>query len=258
MREIKLLLLALLLTAIPNFIWAYTKDQIVSFDNEQTHYQVIQPDGETGKDPTVRFISTKKAGHFEIPSTVSKGDGVTFTVVEVGSISGYTSTNLTSVTLPSTIKVIGINSFSGATKLESINIPANVETINPIAFGDLRTVPVFTVDPANSHFSSDANGVLYSKDKKTLYNVPTAIAEKINSNTYTVDPAVTKINRGAFPAHAKLTKVILPEGLETVEQVYPPIATTNTLKEFEIASGNPTFKVDGGVLFDKTKKELVC
>ncbi|MCG2647743.1 leucine-rich repeat protein [Alloprevotella tannerae] len=258
MRKTKLLLLALVLTAIPNFIWAYTKDQIVSFDNEQTHYQVIQPDGETGKDPTVRFISTKKAGHFEIPSTVSKGDGVTFTVVEVGSISGYTSTNLTSVTLPSTIKVIGINSFSGATKLESINIPANVETINPIAFGDLRTVPVFTVDPANSHFSSDANGVLYSKDKKTLYNVPTAIAEKINSNTYTVDPAVTKINRGAFPAHAKLTKVILPEGLETVEQVYPPIATTNTLKEFEIASGNPTFKVDGGVLFDKTKKELVC
>ena len=162
MRKTKLLFLVLLLTAIPNFLWAYTKDQIVSFDNNQTHYQVIQPDGETGKDPTVRFISTKKEGHFEIPSTVSKGDGVTFTVVEVGSISGYTSTNLTSVTLPSTIKVIGINSFSGATKLESINIPANVETINPLAFGDLRTVPVFNVDAANSHFSSDANGVLYS------------------------------------------------------------------------------------------------
>lgn len=38
MRKTKLLLLALILTAIPNFLWAYTKDQIVSFDNEQTHY----------------------------------------------------------------------------------------------------------------------------------------------------------------------------------------------------------------------------
>jgi len=34
MRKLKLLLLTLLLTAIPNFLWAYTKDQIVSFDNE--------------------------------------------------------------------------------------------------------------------------------------------------------------------------------------------------------------------------------
>ena len=67
MREIKLLLLALLLTAIPNFLWAYTKDQIVSFDGEQTHYQVIQPDGKTGVQPTLRFLSTKKAGPLVIP-----------------------------------------------------------------------------------------------------------------------------------------------------------------------------------------------
>ncbi|WP_061869494.1 leucine-rich repeat domain-containing protein [Prevotella intermedia] len=258
MRKTKLLLLALVLTAIPNFLWAYTKDQIVSFDNEQTHYQVIQPDGTSGVQPTLRFLSTKNAGPLVIPEKIDDKKGITFIVVEVGSKGGYTSKDVTSVTLPNTIKELGINCFSGATKLESINIPASVEKINPVAFGDLRTVPVFTVDPANSHFSSDANGVLYSNDKTKLWNVPTAIAEKINSNTYTVDPAVTNINRGAFPAHANLTKVILPEGLKEVDQVYPPIATTNTLLEFEIAESNPKFKVVAGVLFDKTKKELVC
>lgn len=237
---------------------AYTKDQIVSFDNEQTHYQVIQPDGTSGVQPTLRFLSTKNAGPLVIPEKIDDKKGITFIVVEVGSKGGYTSKDVTSVTLPNTIKELGINCFSGATKLESINIPASVEKINPVAFGDLRTVPVFTVDPANSHFSSDANGVLYSNDKTKLWNVPTAIAEKINSNTYTVDPAVTNINRGAFPAHANLTKVILPEGLKEVDQVYPPIATTNTLLEFEIAESNPKFKVVAGVLFDKTKKELVC
>lgn len=258
MRKLKLLLLTLLLTAIPNFLWAYTKDQIVSFDNEQTHYQVIQPDGTSGVQPTLRFLSTKNAGPLVIPETIGDNKGVTFTVVEVGSKGGYTSKEVTSVTLPNTIKELGLNCFSGATKLHSINIPASVEKINPIAFGDLRTVPVFTVDPANSHFSSDANGVLYSNDKTKLWNVPTAIATKIGSDTYNVDQNVTEINRGAFPAHAELKKIVLPAGLQKVDQVYPPIATTNTLLEFEIAESNPKFKVVAGVLFDNTKKELVC
>ena len=227
--------MVLLLTAIPNFLWAYTKDQIVSFDNEQTHYQVIQPDG-NGVQPTLRFLSTKKAGPLVIPEKIGDNKGVTFTVVAVGSQGGYTSKDVTSVTLPNTIKDLGINCFSGATNLESINIPASVETINPLAFGDLRTVPVFEVADGNQHFTSDNNGVLYSRDKKTLWNVPTAIATKVNSDTYNVDQNVTKINRGAFPAHAELKKIVLPAGLQEVEQVYPPIATTNTLTEFEISS----------------------
>lgn len=131
MRKIKLLLLTLLLTAIPNFLWAYTKDQIVSFDGEQTHYQVIQPDGTTGVQPTLRFLSTKKAGPLVIPANIDDHKGVTFTVVAVGSQGGYTSKEVTSVTLPNTIKDLGINCFSGSTKLEKINIPASVETITP-------------------------------------------------------------------------------------------------------------------------------
>ena len=130
MRKTKLLFMVLLLTAIPNFLWAYTKDQIVSFDNEQTHYQVIQPDG-NGVQPTLRFLSTKKAGPLVIPEKIGDNKGVTFTVVAVGSQGGYTSKDVTSVTLPNTIKDLGINCFSGATNLESINIPASVETITP-------------------------------------------------------------------------------------------------------------------------------
>ena len=219
---------------------------------------MIQPDGTSGVQPTLRFLSTKNAGPLVIPEKIGDNKGVTFTVVEVGSKGGYTSKEVTSVTLPNTIKKLGINCFSGATKLASINIPASVEEINPVAFGDLRTVPVFTVASANSHFSSDANGVLYSNDKTKLWNVPTAIATKIGSDTYNVDQNVTEINRGAFPAHAELKKIVLPAGLQKVDQVYPPIATTNTLLEFEIAESNPKFKVVAGVLFDKTKKELVC
>ena len=36
MVKIKLLLLALLFVAIPNFLWAYTKDKVVTFGDSAT------------------------------------------------------------------------------------------------------------------------------------------------------------------------------------------------------------------------------
>ena len=50
MKEIRFLLLALLLIAIPQSLWAYTKDQIVTFDNMT--YKVLVAEGNT---PTLMF-----------------------------------------------------------------------------------------------------------------------------------------------------------------------------------------------------------
>ena len=47
--KIKLLLLALLFTAIPKSMWAYTKDDVVTFDN--LTYKVLVPEGVPDKDP---------------------------------------------------------------------------------------------------------------------------------------------------------------------------------------------------------------
>ena len=51
MKKISFLLLALLLVAIPKSLWAYTKDQIVTFDNMT--YKVIVA---TGNKPTLMFL----------------------------------------------------------------------------------------------------------------------------------------------------------------------------------------------------------
>ena len=257
MRKIKLLLLVLLPMLIPNFLLAYTKDQIVSFDNNQTYYKVIQPDGTTGVTPTLKFLSTKNAGHLDIPATIDDKSGVTFTVIEVGYQRGYDSKKVTSVKLPNTIKTLGDYCFSEA-DLSEIEIPASVDSISYIAMRGPKNTPVIKVNAGNHKYMSDENGVLYSKDKKRLYNIPKVIAEKTGSDTYTVDEKVTIINRGAFPDNAGLKKIVLPKNLQNVEQVYPPIATTNSLEAFEIASDNPKFKVVDGVLFDKKKQELVC
>ncbi|MGP1590709.1 MAG: leucine-rich repeat protein, partial [Prevotella sp.] len=254
MKQIKLLLLVLLFTVIPKSLWAYTKDQIVSFDNKVTSYKVLVP---SGAHPTLMFIGTTKSGHLEIPSTINDGSGITFTVTEIGSEVSYNCANVTSVHLPNTIEKLGNAIFSDA-KFTKINIPKSVKYIDNTAWITLSAVPECEVDPKNAVFESDENGVLYTKNKQTLCSVPSSIVTQKNSDTYTVDPSVTSIRKAAFSSNPGLKKIILPPNLNSVEEGWPSIASTSQLEAFDIASGGQTkFEVKDGVLFNKEHNKLV-
>lgn len=97
MTKIKLLLLALLFMAIPKSLWAYTTDQIVTFDNGQTHYKVLVP---KGSNAALMFIGTKKSGKLVIPAEINDGQGITFKVTTVGYQANYDCSQVTSVELP--------------------------------------------------------------------------------------------------------------------------------------------------------------
>ena len=259
MIKIKLLLLILLFGAIPNFLWAYTKDQIVSFDGDQTHYQVIQPDGEAGKTPTLRYIATKVKGALVIPETVSDGKGVTFTVVATGYVPGYNNYDVTSIKLPSTVKTIGSYSFYNVKELIEIEIPATVEKIENLGWLGPRKNPIYKVDPNNPNYCSDNDGALYTKDKGELFSVPSNIGVKVANKTYNVNESVTKIYNGAFDTDMDLTKIVLPKNLQEVVTEHPSIVSTNSLEKFEMPEGgNTKFKVVDGVLFNKEKNSLIC
>ena len=91
-------------------------------------------------------------------------------ITGIGECSFCYCTNCDSVKLPSTITSIGGGSF-GATKIQSINIPAGVSNIGLSAFGMCDCLVSINVDNSNSKYSS-YDGVLYSKDKKTLLLCP--------------------------------------------------------------------------------------
>lgn len=258
MVKIKLLLLILLFGAIPNFLWAYTKDQIVSFDGNQTHYQVIEPDGQAGITPTLRYLSTKKKGPLVIPAQVPDGKGVTFTVVATGYVPGYNNYEVTSVKLPSTVKTIGQYSFYNVKELIEIEIPATVEKIDNLGWLGPRKNPIYKVDPNNPNYCSDNDGALYTKDKTQLFSVPSNIGNKVADKTYKVAESVTKIYNGAFDTDMDLTKIVLPKNLQEVVSEHPSIVATNSLEKFEMPEGgNTKFKVVDGVLFNKEKHSLI-
>ena len=252
MKEIRFLLLALLLIAIPQSLWAYTKDQVVTFDNMT--YKVLVA---TGNNPTLMFLGTTKMGALVIPDKINDNQGTTFTVTEVSGDTRFPCKDVTSVKLPETIVKLGDVCFYGA-KLTEINIPKNVAEISHTAWAGLNAVPECKVDAANTHFDSDDNGVLYTEGKVELRSVPSNIVTKTGSNTYTVNQSVTSIAKGAFFSNPNLKKIVLPPNLEKVEEGWPSIASTSQLEEFEMTpSSTAKYEVKEGVLFKKEPSKLV-
>lgn len=73
------------------------------------------------------------SGDVVIPETVTYG-GKTFTVTAIGLSAFSGCQNLTSVTLPSTVKELGEYAFNYCTSLKSVNLPEELTTIGPRAF----------------------------------------------------------------------------------------------------------------------------
>ena len=165
MKKIKLFLLALLITAIPKSLWAYTPDEIVTFDNKT--YKVLVP---SGANASLMFVGTTLSGELVIPSTVNDNQGTTFTVTEVGEETNYDCKNVTSVKLPETIKKIGSGVFKDAT-LTKLDIPKSVEEISNTVWVAVAQNPECNVAPENPKFESDDKGVLYTKGKEREFDI---------------------------------------------------------------------------------------
>ena len=255
MKKIRFLLLALLLLAIPKSLWAYTVHQVVSFDNNVTHYKVLVAEGENA---SLMFLGTKKSGKLENPATINGNTGIHLKVTEYGFQSGYTSYEVTSVKLPETVTTLNNDCFLGA-KLTEMNIPKSVKEISEWAWSAMKEVPKCTVESGNTVFESDDKGVLYTKGKKELRCVPSKIMEAIGGDTYTIDSKVEKICVNAFHGITNLKKIVLPKNLQKVSELYPSIVVSTNLVEFEMPTGGTTnYRVEGGVLFNNVTKTLVC
>ncbi len=126
------------------------------------------------------------SGDLVIPPSITH-NGVTYPVTEVEAWSCYSTHNITSVQIPSTVTEIGLYAFNDCPKLRSI-----------------------TVDPDNPNYC-DRDGVLYDKNEIYLYCYPNARATE-----YTIPDGVTLIYFSAFQEDFDLEHVYIPNTVTSI------------------------------------------
>jgi hypothetical protein len=113
--------------------------------------------------------------------------------------------------IPNSVTSIDNAAFQYCIALTSVAIPSSVTNIG---FGPFLACPALTniiVDGSNPNYSSDADGVLYNKDKATIIQYP---GEKFGG--FTIPNSVTSIAPLAFASCHGLTSVTIPDSVTSI------------------------------------------
>lgn len=89
------------------------------------------------------------SGNIVVPEKLANG----YTVTGIGDECFNVCTELTSVTLPGTLKTIGEYAFSYCSKLTSISIPGSVESIDNYCFHECRAIETLNIEDSDNPLS---------------------------------------------------------------------------------------------------------
>lgn len=206
----------------------------------------------------------------------------TYKVVDGNVILTGFKTKDTEVNIPDTIDGMPVTGIEGDSFFyglysnhKTINIPASVTKITmPVIDREYLLVPIdaFNVHEDNPAYTS-VDGVLYSKDKKTLVSYPRYKTDKV----CTVDEATVTICDYAFYG-GRFEEILLPDSVENIganafsnciwlKELNIPSSVkyidseafeqNRSLKAVNVASDNKNYCSVDGVLYNKDKTELI-
>ena len=138
---------------------------------------------------------------------------------------------VTEITIPDEyegVPVTTINEFAGVNLeyITKITIGKNVKEIDDWAFGNSKNVSFFDVDDENPYLC-DVDGVIYTKDMKTLLFYPPAKDIKTHTSengdeikyiSYEIPEGVETIRSKAFYKCYELTEITFPSTLRSIEE----------------------------------------
>lgn len=130
-----------------------------------------------------------------------------------------------------------------------VTIPDNVTDIKDRVLYNCSNLLKINVNSNNKSYC-DIDGVLFSKDKKTLILCPDG-----KSGNYTIPDSVTTIGEEAFEWCVKLTKITISDNVTSIGN--RAFYNCSSLMEIKVSGNNDTYCDIDGVLFSKDKKKLI-
>lgn len=126
----------------------------------------------------------------------------------------FASTAIEHITLPRSLTMAGLETFSDMAKLRSVHVGPNVVARGLFAaFARTPLLESIEVDAANQNYQS-LDGVLYTKGLTHLATYPEA---KNAGGAYAVAEGTSTIDEGAFSS-AQITSLTLPSSLRSVSK----------------------------------------
>ncbi len=157
---------------------------------------------------TLRQFPIAKATQYEVP------DGTK----AIGRDAFYKS-NLTSITLPSSIIQIGYDAFGYCTKLKEINIPAKATAIGEYAFDHCTSLTTVTLPKLTElpKFMFNYCSALTTIDfPSTLTIIGEGAFTRCSKLKSVALPSITELAKNAFNNCTSLTNIVLPASLQTI------------------------------------------
>ena len=165
-----------------------------------------------------------------------------------------------SVTIPDTVTVIESTAFNNCS-FNDLYIGKGVERLyssnsKAPAFYNIRNLKSITVSPDNQFFCSDENGVLYTKDMKSLLVYP----QGSTIESFTVPAAVENIVSpfGTIEAGGSITSLKVLNISENVKEISSTFKYATSLEKINVSESDYYYSSnEHGMLFDKNKSVLI-
>lgn len=142
------------------------------------------------------------------------------TLEHIGASAFAGCTSLSYISLPASLISIGDAAFSGCTQMLSVTLPAHLTRIGTQAFAKCTNLNRFVVDDENTSFATH-DGILMNHDLTHVVAFPPNHQQLTANNqqpaTITLPSSTRQIDSCAFAYCDKLTDITLPEGLLDIE-----------------------------------------
>ncbi|MEX1307090.1 MAG: S8 family serine peptidase, partial [Eubacteriales bacterium] len=147
----------------------------------------------------VLYPEGKTDSYFSIPEGV----------VEI-SESAFYAAKISTISFPLSLVSIASRAFEKS-ELASVTIPASVSALGAAPFVGSQNLSAISVASGNTAFRS-IEGLLYSADAGTLIEYPAAMS----GTEYTVMDGTVAVAESAFEGVSSLTRIILPDSVQTL------------------------------------------